>query len=359
MTGSTALLKGTAAAAVLMFAAAGCGSLSADGSSGSDAGTVKVDVGTDKPIELTTGKLKVALFMATVSNEWAQNLVDSAEQAAEENGVDLTVLDAGFDVAKQASQLQNAATSGQYDAALVFAVDGVQSCDLLTKTLPDAGVVVSVLTGQICGRTDKQGEEVWAPGTLNIVGGGSFLEYQEAWIETAVEMNPGPQKVAVVLGPELQPSTAAEVKALEDLESENPDFDVEGIIFTDYTTPTTYNETQAYLQAHPDTTLLLSVYSPDLTRGIVQALGASNLDIPIGDIGGSEYSVDQINAGRVQYTLPYTPISEAQNAIEALLAVQDGETPERVVSEFPEGGGTPSEPLIVTSDNVDTYDPEF
>jgi ABC-type sugar transport system substrate-binding protein len=354
-------LAASAAVTALAFGAAGCGASDNATGSGGDPGTVQVDVGTGTPVRLTTGKLRIGLFMNGITNEGEKNYVESAKETAEANGAELKVFDAQYDSAQQRQQLQQAATNKDFDAVISFTVDGVQACDVLTKTLPQANVLVVVTAGQICGRTDRAGDENWAPGTLNFVGGDSTVAYQQAWVETAARLNPGPQKVAVVVGPELAPFTATEKKVVEDFEKAHPEFDVRDFIYTDYTTPSGYSATLSYLQAHPDTTLFMSVYSPDLTRGVIQALHAVGKagKIPIADMGGSQYSVEQIKAGTIQFTLPYALRTEAKKAVESILAAQSGKTPERFVSEFPEGMGTPTEPLVVTPENVDEFTPEY
>jgi hypothetical protein len=74
------------------------------------------------------------------------------------------VLNANFDLPTQLNQIQSVATGGQYNAAIVLPVAGQEECTALTKTLPAAKVLVSVLVEPICGRDNKNGVGQWSPG---------------------------------------------------------------------------------------------------------------------------------------------------------------------------------------------------
>jgi hypothetical protein len=115
---------------------------------------------------------------------------------------------------------------------------------------------------------------------------------------------------------------------------------------------------QNYVQAHKDTTVLLSVYSPDLSRGVVQALESLNLvgKMKMTDMGGAQYSADQIKAGAIQLTMPYYPITIGKNLIQSIKDAQDGKDPVRVVDEIP--GGLSNTPVI-TAETVAGFKAQY
>ena len=76
-------------AAGLTLSLTACGSPS--DTSASSGSTVSVDVGTDKPVELKTGPLKIGIFMNSMSNQWDQTLVDSAKATAASFGWETSV----------------------------------------------------------------------------------------------------------------------------------------------------------------------------------------------------------------------------------------------------------------------------
>jgi len=229
---------------------------------------------------------------------------------------------------------------------------------MLTETMPQANIVVTVGGTTICGRDLKTGDEMWAPGTLSYNTVAPSYEYAQLFLESAIKEFPGPQKVALVVGPEQNGNTITMHALADELAASNPEFEITDFINTDYTTPTTFTAVQGYLQANPETTVLLSVYSPDLSRGVVQALQAQDLvgKIKVADMGGAQYSVDQIKAGTLQLTMPYYPQTTGENVIKTIKDAQDGKPPVRVVDEIP--GGLAEAPVI-TSANAESFQAQY
>jgi len=361
-----------AVAAAGVLALAGCSSSSssstessapaAESSTAAASDTVAVDVGNGTPIQMSTGKLKIALVMNAQSNQWQQNFVKSAQETAAAAGAELTVFDPQFDAAKQLNMITQAIEGKTFNALIVSTIDGNQICDAVTKQAPAANIPVVIVAGQVCGLYDKVGAEGWAPGTLAFVGGDNTMPFQLAWVRQAVKMNPGKQlNVLAALGPEVVPFTKLEKQAIEQVAKESPNLKIVDYLYTDWTTPTSLKMTQDYMKANGSkVNYIISCYSPDETRGIINALTALGLDggkVPIGDMGGSTYSVEQIKAGNIQYTLPYTPVTQAKKSVQALVDAQAGKTVERFIPEWPQG--TAEAPFIVTKDNVDQFTPEY
>jgi ribose transport system substrate-binding protein len=354
-----------AAAAGLAVLATACGSSSNSSSdttsgSASTGGPTKVSVGT-ATINVPKSKLRLGILMNSQTNKWQQNFVASATAAAKKAGYSVTVEDANFDISKRLNQIQSAATSKKYDAVVVIPIDGKQECPGLTKILPKANVLVSVAAQQACGRDVNDGEGMWAPGTLNFVGGDSSVIYFRGLLEAAAKQNPGPQTAAIITGPELSSAAASEKKAVSQFAPSHPDFKINDWVYTDFTTPTGYTKTLNYLRAHPDVTMLVSVYTPDLSRGVVNALKASGKlgKVKVVDAGGSQYSYDQIKQGNIQLTLPYFPKEQGAYPVQTIVDAQAGKNPERFVSDVPSGSGTVDDPLVITKDNLSQYTPQY
>ncbi|MEE3853005.1 sugar ABC transporter substrate-binding protein [Gordonia sp. LSe1-13] len=356
VSGKRALMS-VAAVAALAAGVSGCG---AGGSVGTG-NTVPVDVGDGMTVNLPEGELRIGVFMNGLTDQWTQNFSKTVQAEGEAIGAQVSVLDAGWDINTQLNQLQTAATNKNYDAAIVVAVDGRPVCNQLTKTLPQANVLVVDATLQICGRVFNEGDELYAPGTLTYVGGDSTVEYLTAWAKAGGQYNPGPQKVLAVVGPQVATSTQVSQKGLENYAKDHPEFDVQSYLYTDYTTQGGYNATLNYLKANKDISLIMSAYSPDLTRGVINALESLGLagKIPVGDVGGSQYTIDQIKAGNVQFTLPYNPITTAKRSVQSIVDAQNGQEVDEVVSNLQPWIGPVSDPKYVTKENVDTFTPEY
>jgi ribose transport system substrate-binding protein len=323
----------------------------------SSASTVDVNVGTSAPVKLSTGKLKIGIFMNGMTNGWEQALSASEEKVAQSYGWSTTLIDSNYDVQAQINALQNAATEHTYDAVAVVPIDGEQECNILTKTLPQANVIVTTAGSPICGRENGPNADMWAPGTLSHNSVTPSYTYDQLFLNKSAALLPGPQNVLLVVGAVTNNTSIVFHKLLPAFEAAHPDFKIANFVYTDFTTPTTYTEVQAYLQAHKNTTAILSDESPDITRGVLEALNSLGMsDVKVTDMGGDSYSVQEIKAGAVLMTLPYYPASDGAQMINSIRMAQQGKTPPRVGDTVP--GGLANIP-VVTKQSVATFQPQY
>lgn len=350
------------------IAAAGCGS--GDDGGGTAAApaangeaTAAIDVGLPTKVELGGEPLRIAVFAAGTSNSFLLAQNEEAEKEAAKQGVDLDVLDGKFDPAVQYGQMQTALQTKKYNAWIVQANDAVQACDVVSKKAPAAGIVVSVVTLPVCGRATKQGEELWAPGTLNYIGGNETVDsYKVIW-EKAVKDNPGPQKVGVMTGPDLNTNTINYITAMKQVLADAPNFEIVGHVRTDYSVPDATEKGQTLVQAHPDMTILMSDYT-NITKGGIAGLKAAGLlgKVKVYDAGGTTAAVQYIKDGTtVLTTAKYARIPMAV-AVQQLVKAAKGETVDRFIENdgHPlEPGRKPGDPVyLITKDNVDGYTPD-
>jgi len=334
-----------------------------ESASASDSGTVAVDVANGTPIQLKKGPLHVGIFMNDNKNQWEQNVSGSAKKLAESFGWTADINDPGFDPQKQLSAIQTAITNKTYDAIVTVPVDGGLTCDAFTKKLPAANVLVTIVDVPMCGDFMAAGDKLRVPGTLTWVGGsGITAEYFEAWFKAGSEQFPGKQNVAIAVGPEVLTVTKTVRGAYANFQKTNSDFVITGWMNSDFTTPGTYQATLAYLKAHPDVTVVMSTYSPDMTRGVIQALkalGKKPGDIKVGDSGGAQYSADEIKSGYIQWTTPLYPIEAGTFGMQSIKDAQDGKTVPAYIPDIPASQGSLSNLPIYTSANIDQMKPEI
>ena len=350
----------------LALVLAGCGGLSSGtSSSGGNANgkdTVSVDVGTGTPIKLPKGQLRVAILMGYLTDAWTQNFSNSAVAAIKATGDIPTVFNAQGSQDTQNHQAQTIASNHSADVVIFHPVDGTDACNAATKTLPSAGILVVDVTGILCGRVANSGDDMWSPGTLTFAGGDSTVAYLGAFARNTQKFNPGPQNVLDIMGPELSPYAKANVAAVQQVAKDHPEFHLEGVLYTDYTTPDGYQKTVQYLQAHHDITVIMSAYSPDLTRGVINGLTASGYQagqIKLTDLGGCQYAFQMLQQGWIQFTQPYTPKTTGEQAVNAYKAAQAGKTVPRVTSEVPPNMGTYTDPVTITKSNMGQFTPQY
>lgn len=346
--------------AVLSLAAAGCGG----SDTGSDnpsataasASATTVDMGGGHRFEVGNGPLKIAFFTAT-GNEYLSAQIKAAKETSKKVGASLTVFDSKFDAATQANQVQDALTSGKFNAFIMQSVQPDQICPTVRRAL-DQGILVSVVNQAVCKRGRNEGEALWEPGTVDFVGGTQTTAAFKAWLEAIVAANPGPQKVAVLTGLPTSTNTLNTLAAVEAVARDTPGFEVVAKITTDYSVAQGQQKTQDILQANPDLTLLISNYS-DVTKGALQAVtSAGRTDaVTVYDYGANRWAIAQVKAGKLGATGLMLPYTEVASAVENLAATWKGEGPAKFTdlasSEKARGS------LVIDRKRAQTFTPEY
>jgi ribose transport system substrate-binding protein len=328
-------LRTTAAVGLLAVAAAtttACGS-NDNGAAAAGPGAVPVDVGGGKVLHLPHKKrLKLALFVEVANNSAVQSTITGVKEKAKELGDTVDVFDPKFDAATQVSQMQSALLR-KYDGWIVAAVNGEQVCDSVSGQAPAKSIPVAVVVEPVCGRSSAEGAGLWAPGTLDYIGGNETPGAFETVMEHAAQDNPGHVKVGVLTGPEGHPVTLAYDKALKDFKGKHPDFDVVSELRTDYSPPDSQKKAETMLQAHPDIGVILCVYST-MSKGVVAALqsaGRKPGDVKIYENGGTAWSVQQLQSKWVASTTGYYRRTSGAAAVQALADAYAGRNVPRVV----------------------------
>lgn len=324
--------------------------------------TVPVDVGNGKSVELAKGRpLKIAFFSEGANNSAMQASIDGATEAAKKLGWHIDVFDGKFDAVTQLNQLQNA-LARDYDAWVLKAVEGNIMCDIATKDAPAKNIVVVTAVLSICGRGSNEGAALWSPGTLAYVGG---AETPLAFFQVLDRMgreNPGPQKLGVITGPELNPITKNHEAALEMFKKKYPEIKVVAIARTDYSTPSALEKAGPIVQANPDMTLYYTAFS-NLSKGLVPVLEeAGKLDkVKVYDNGATAWAVQALKEGKIAVSSANRLKSNAYNAVMALAKAQKGETVARAIGDLGEplvDGHPPTDPYLIDKGNVAAFKPE-
>ena len=355
-----------AASAALLLAACSSSGGSPDASQASaDTGSpaaVTVDLGDGKSVTIAK-PLKIAFFSVGTSNTYLNAVIAGAQAKADEVGATMDVFDAAFDPTEQSNQIQTAIQSGKYNAFVFQPVSGPASCTAISEDAPAAGILVSVNIAVACNRGPNVGDDLWQPGTLNYVGGTTSVTAYTAWAEEIQRTNPGPQKVAFVVGPDLNVPVENAKLAMNAVAEAHPEFELVGIYATDYTSADGLAKTQNALQANPDVTIVATNYS-ELTKGAIAALESAGKQgqVKLYDYGADPFVLDGIKNGVVTMTAPYYPYSAGQVSVQALQDAADGKTPIRVIL----NDGAPKSPLqgdapilIITKENVADFKSEY
>ncbi|NGN41884.1 sugar ABC transporter substrate-binding protein [Mesorhizobium sp. CGMCC 1.15528] len=310
-----------------------------------------IDLGDGKSVMGGCEPLKIAFMIAATNNTHLQAQIKGAQDAAKEIGATLDVFDPNWSPTTQFNQAQNIISGGQYNAVLAEMNDGNQACGIMTDKARAAGVLVAVTNQPLCNRGTNEGDELWAPGTLNFVGGSQGRTAFRDWIMSIAEENPGPQQVAVVTGPDLNSNTINTDLALKDVQEKYPEFKVIAVVRTDYSVVQGNQKTLPLFQANPDLTIFISNYS-DMTRGAVQAARQVGLldKLKVYDSGGNDWAFKAVAAGQITSTRTIEPYTETYLAVKQLGDAWTG-TP---VARF-----TPTKSIKIDAETVKNNEPQY
>lgn len=321
-----------------------------------EGGKATIDLGTES-LEVEKKTPKIGFFAFGLS---AYELSYKAEiEEMNENGSDVTWLEAKYDPALQLKQLQTALTTHEFDAWIIEAVDAEGVCNIVSKEAPAAGIPVGIIVSPTCGKAlEPWGEGVWAPGTLNFVSDTANVTWFTHVFETMKKplgITPS-TKVGALVGEHISAQTQAveaglKAAGIETMETAE----------TDYTAPEGQAKAQAMLSRNPDIEVIINGYE-GITPGVIAALkeaGKKPGEVKIGDIGGSsEITVPNMEAGWLQASAVYDPKTIAKTAIEQMELAFNGEQGPRTLPADPPGASV-EKPAVVTKENLATFEPTY
>ncbi len=316
-----------------------------------------VDLGGGREATFEEGQKPRFVYFAFNSDVYISATAKGAKEEAEKLGIELDVLDAEVDPAKQVRQMQDAMQSGKYAGGIVTPVVESQLCGIGTEQMPERNMMLVVTNSPLCGRTEEDGEGTWAPGSLAFVGGTQTPGTFRAFAARIQQDNPGKQRVIVVAGPELNSQSELIMKAFDSVAAEHPDFEIAAKVHTDFSTADAQRKMQDALQANPGTTVVATIFSA-LTKGAVVALkqAGKTEGVKLYDIGGDSTVIPLIESGEVAMTYPYYPETKGRVAVQALYNARMGKPFERFYANdghAPEELREPGEDLLfITKENV-------
>ncbi len=291
---------------------------------------------------------KIGVFIPGNNNPYLQAAEKGAKDAAEELGVEMTVITADWNAQKQNAAFQLALQRDTYDGWIVATVASDQCSDI--KKAEEAGTPVIVTVAAICGDAD------YTPGTTGFVSEQSESTYGAWWDTLFTAAQPGP--VAFVSGPKLDFPTEAATAAGAEGFNAHPEFTLVATENTDYSTDAAYKASQAFLQTHRDLAAIASTFS-GMTRGVVQAVEQAGRtgDVHVFDSNGDSWTKEQIQDGKITAALPGMPYTDFQVAVSLMVDKLNGKDVPQITNpldtlDFP---GAP----IINKDNVDQWTPEY
>lgn len=290
------LLTGAMALAVLT----GCSSTEETPAEGS---------GEETPAE--GGAYKIALIQQHQTNAFQIAVTEGAQAKADELGVELSILSADQDAAKQISQIEQCVSEG-YDAILFEPVDPDGLRDA-AKAAADAGVV---MINVVSSCTD------WESAGISAVACGDNVKAGENEMQHVADLLGGKGNVAILTGPSSTTDSLDRLEGYRNILANYPEM-------TEVVAPADCEWDTAKAQATVES--WLSAYDLDaivcqndgMAVGAGNAAGA-NSGIVITGLDGTPDGYEAINDGRITGTVAQDGGAMAANGIEAAVTLLDG-----------------------------------
>jgi len=321
-----------------------------------------VDVGTGKPIPLSVEDLNIAFVASGLQTPLGVAEQKGVEKVASEHDIPVTTFDGLLEPNKQYSLFQNVIGSGKYNVIITNPTGGEQACEILSKTAPEKGIVVVVMDNPICGLEfeSAKGDGLWAPGTLASAGMITNIEGLQAQADACAKETGGGEAILINGNPEV-PSSKLLTEAYK-----NTDLKIVADYATkNYEASESLEETAAGLTAHPDVSVIATIFPP-LTEAAMQAVRSAGktpgVDVKFCNLpGGTEKMLDFVKSGEVTVdnyvNNEWISIAATQSVIDAV----EGKEVPRVIVPGTDGkiekSGTTIWPTIITKANVDQFEP--
>jgi ribose transport system substrate-binding protein len=295
---------GLAAAAALALGVGACGSDDSSGGGGSASGGGK---------KVTD----IAFFGFASANSFAQATYAGIKEEAKKQGVKVKFFDPNFDSATQVSQIQNAVTTGKYQAFIVQANDGNAVVPPIREAL-DAGITVVGEFTPIGTKYDTIKPQV--PGLVFV--GEPPTENGTALGKMGVEACKGvdPCEVAYLEGFKALPLDNARTDAVKKELGTASNVKVVASVEGGYTQASGLKAAQNVLQAHPGVDVMIG--SSQAIEGAEQAVKDAGKKVKLIGNGGSRQAVKAVKSGR--WFATYVSAEKDAGAKAAELAIAKG-----------------------------------
>lgn len=304
------MVRKTAAVAIAALMATGAAACGSDDEGGS---TSSGGSGGGKKVE------NIAFFGFASANSFAQATYAGIKEQAAKSGVKVKFFDPNFDAATQVSQIQNAITTGKYQAFIVQANDGNAVVPPIREAINEGIAVVGEFTPV---GTKYDTIEPQVPGLVFV--GEPPTENGTALGKLGVDAckDVEPCEVAYLEGFKALPLDNARTEAVKKQLATAPTVKVVASVEGGYTQATGLKAAQNVLQAHPGVDVLIG--SSQAIAGAEQAVKDAGKKVKLIGNGGSRQAVTAVKDGRWFATYISAEKDAGAKAAELAIAKAEG-----------------------------------
>ncbi|WP_145407492.1 ribose ABC transporter substrate-binding protein RbsB [Paenibacillus xylanexedens] len=272
------------------------------------------------------GQKKIGLSISTLNNPFFVSLKDGVVAEAQKQGIQVIVVDAQNDSAKQTNDVDDLLQQG-VDALLINPAD---SAAISTAVQSANSVGIPVIT---LDRSADKGEVAALVASDNVKGGRMAAEY-------FVEQLGEGAKVIELEGVPGASATRERGKGFHEVADEK--LDVVAKQSADFDRSKGLNVMENLLQGNPDVQAVFA-HNDEMALGAIEAIQSSGKDIPVIGFDGNDDAIKSIQDGKLTATVAQQPVLIGSLAVQAALDVLDGKQVEQSI---------PAELKLVTKENV-------
>lgn len=303
------------AATVLLAACTAPGSSSSAGTSASSAGTGSSGKAT---------KVKIAFFGYAAANAYTQAALSGVNKVASQYGASVHFYDPNMSSTTQVAQIEDAAASGDYNAMVVYSVDGDAVVPAVREALKDGLKVVAdfVPVGPDIDTTATQVQGISGSAVVPIDETGT--DAGDLIVQACQGVDPC--RVAYLPGDNTLPLEIDRTKHVMAVLSRHANIKVVAQVQSGYASNTGEAAGQNVLTADPDVNVIASSNDQAIV-GVALALKQHNLlgKIKLIGGGGTYQAIQGIKNGTWFGTVNYCPTSEAEAATKMVIEAVRGE----------------------------------
>ncbi len=262
--------------------------------------------------ETAGGSYKIAVIQQHQTNAFQIAVSEAAEAAAQELGVDLTILSADQDAATQIGQIEQCVAE-EYDAILFEPVDP-DALGSAAKEAADAGVVVINIVSAC---TD------WESYGISAISLGDNVTAGEAEMQAVADLLGGEGNIAILTGPSGDSGGLQRMEGYENVLANYPDI-VQVVEPADcqWDTANAQATVESWLSAYDLDAIICE--NDGMAVGAGNAAGADS-GIIITGVDGTPDGFEAIKDGRITGTVSQDGGAMASNAIRAAVQLLNGE----------------------------------
>jgi len=259
--------------------------------------------------------MKIGLSISTLNNPFFVSLKDGVVEEASKQGIEVVVVDAQNDSAKQSNDVDDLIQQG-VDALLINPTDS-SAISTVVQTANSLDIPVVTLD-----RSADKGEVAALVASDNVKGGQMAAEF-------IVEQLGKDAKVIELEGVPGASATRERGKGFHDIADEQ--LNVVAKQAADFDRTKGLTVTENLLQGNPDARAIFA-HNDEMALGAIEAIQSSGKDIMVIGFDGNEDALKSIEAGNMTATVAQQPELIGQLAVQAAKDVLQGKEVEKNIA---------------------------